>query len=404
MWKLMIADDEPKIRRGLANVLPWGQMGIEIVGEAENGEQAVELAEKLQPDLLLVDINMPLMDGLTMIERLGKTLQRSVVIVISGHDEFKYAQQAVQLKVFDYLLKPVLKSKLEEVVGRALEKLEETRRSEEEMSAMSNQLRKNSAMLRDQFLCNWLDGLMSGQDLEWNLNYFGLQWPGPVAMTVIKTVHHADGGQTMRIWDKKLLEFAVRNIAEEIAKAETQLRTAVFNDSRGRTIVLGDSAHDDLWDRMTRQIRDKAEEILRKSLLLETGDTPEGSMGVPDLYKRLTREIGAKSGLSPIVALTMKYIERHFHLPSLTLSDVAEGVQVSSTYLSKQLKRELGLSFIDYLTEVRIRKAIQLMSDPHIKVYEIAGRVGYSSQHYFSSAFKKVTGNSPMLYKRGIRP
>ncbi|MGO4182357.1 response regulator [Paenibacillus sp. TAF43_2] len=127
MWKLLIADDEPKIRRGLAKVLPWKELGIELVGEAENGLQALELAEERKPDILFVDICMPFVDGLEFIERLRQTLERSIVIVISGHDEFRYAQQAVKLHVFEYMLKPVMKSKLETVVRKAVSELEQKR-------------------------------------------------------------------------------------------------------------------------------------------------------------------------------------------------------------------------------------------------------------------------------------
>jgi two-component system response regulator YesN len=401
MWKLMIVDDEPKIRRGLAKILPWEEMGITLAGEAENGEQALEVAGRVRPDILFVDICMPMKDGLEMIEELGSMLEQSVVIVISGHDEFRYAQQAVQLKAFDYLLKPVMRSKLESVVQRAVQKLEDAHRSEEALRTMAQQLQKNSAMIRDHFLMKWMDEMMSEAEVEWNLNYFGLLWPNSVRMSVLKTVHNVDSG--LRVWDKKLLEFAVKNVCEDMIKEDGTLTAVVFNDLRGHTIILGASRDQAHWEEINAFIRDKAEMLLGKTILTESGHTEEGNNAIPALYQRLSKEMAVKGGLSPIVILTMKYIERHYHLPSLTLGNVAEGVQVSSTYLSKQLKREMGLSFIDYLTEVRVRKAIQIMSDPHIKVYEIAGQVGYSSQHYFSSAFKKVTGTSPMLYKRGIR-
>jgi two-component system, response regulator YesN len=400
MWKLLIADDEPKIRRGLAKVLPWEEMGITVVGEAENGLQALEMAARLKPDILFIDICMPHMDGLEMLEQLGRKIERSEVIVISGHDEFRYAQQAVQLKVFEYLLKPVMKSKLENVVIRAVRKLEETRQSEEALRAISKQLENNSAVIRDNFLVKWMDGLTNGEETEWNLNFSGLAWNHQVSMTVLKALQKVDFGRT--VWDKKLLEFAVQNIAGDIVE-ENQLHAVVFDDRRGHTVILGEPVRPSQWEQMNIKIRDKAEALLKKTIFLETGETAEGSRGAPALYHKLTKDIEDKGGLSPIVILAMKHIERHYHLPSLTLGDVADGVQVSSTYLSKQLKRELGSSFIDHLTEVRIKRAIQLMCDPHVKVYEIAGQVGYSSQHYFSSAFKKITGSSPMLYKRGIR-
>ena len=78
-------------------------------------------------------------------------------------------------------------------------------------------------------------------------------------------------------------------------------------------------------------------------------------------------------------------------------------MQISPTYLSRLLKQEIGVSFIEYLTHVRVQKAIQLIQDPATKLYEVAERVGYANQHYFSTAFKKVLGVSPAEYrKRGI--
>ncbi|MGO4182356.1 helix-turn-helix domain-containing protein [Paenibacillus sp. TAF43_2] len=176
----------------------------------------------------------------------------------------------------------------------------------------------------------------------------------------------------------------------------------VLNDKKGQIIVMGCIDSYNEWLKLGQKIQDKMEALLEKTIIFEQ-QAVESTEELPKLYRTLSRELGNKGSLSPIVILTKKFIDRNYYMPSLTLGDVAEGVQVSPTYLSKQLKRELGLSFIDYLTEVRIRKAIQLMSDPLFKVYEIAEKVGYSSQHYFSSAFKKVTGTSPMVYKKGIR-
>src|SRR5690606_4888573 len=146
------------------------------------------------------------------------------------------------------------------------------------------------------------------------------------------------------------------------------------------------------------KVQSKLEAVLEKTIIFEQ-TLIEGDVGdIPTAYQRLKAELKKKGSLSPVVVLAKKYIDRNYYQSELTLSNVAEGVQVSPTYLSKQLKRELGSSFIDYLTEVRINKAIQFMNDPAIKVYEIAEMVGYSSQHYFSNTFKKVTGSSPITY------
>ena len=95
------------------------------------------------------------------------------------------------------------------------------------------------------------------------------------------------------------------------------------------------------------------------------------------------------------------YIDTYFYQQDLSLKEVAEKVGVSPDYLSRLLKRELGISFVDYVTKIRVEKAIKFMNDPSIKFYEIAEQVGYSTQHYFSTAFKKVMGISPLIYRKG---
>lgn len=99
--------------------------------------------------------------------------------------------------------------------------------------------------------------------------------------------------------------------------------------------------------------------------------------------------------------LAIKYIEDNYYSNDLSVNDISDKLEVTSSYLSKLLKKETGLSFIDYLTNVRIKKAMCIMEDPSIKIYDVAELVGYSNQHYFCRAFKKVVGISPTEFKRG---
>ncbi|MFB9326432.1 response regulator [Paenibacillus aurantiacus] len=401
MWKLLIADDEPKIRRGLAKVLPWEEMGITVVGEAEHGLQAVELCEAHEPDILFVDICMPHLNGLEFIERLRQTRQDGIVIVISGHDEFRYAQQALKLGVFDYLLKPVMKSKLEDVVGKAVETLREARHEQQKRHFIEHQLGHHSAAIRSTFLNRWIGGQLSRDEIERNLAFFNLGLGGLVQLIVLKAVPNLDIGEKRRVWDKGLLAFSVHNIVQDLLADMSVPEHVVFTDAKGHILIVGNIGGGD-WHSRCGVLQEQVERLLEKPILMELSPALHGVAELADGYARLAAIMENKSSLTPIVMLTKTYIERHYQNPALTLGDVAEGIQVSPTYLSKQLKKELGLSFIDYLTEVRIQKAILLLSDPHLKVYEVAEKVGYSSQHYFSSAFKKVTGTSPTLHKRGV--
>lgn len=117
--KLLLADDEIRIREGLYQMVQSFNLPLTIVGTAKNGEEALSLAEVLEPDILLVDINMPKMSGLEFIKRLNESSPKEkTIIIISGFDEFEYARQAISLGVAEYLLKPIKEAELKEILKR----------------------------------------------------------------------------------------------------------------------------------------------------------------------------------------------------------------------------------------------------------------------------------------------
>jgi two-component system response regulator YesN len=120
-----------------------------VVAEAEDGAMALELAERERPDILLIDIRMPIMNGLELIERIAAVRRDCVIIVVSGHDEFEYAKKALQLKVFEYLLKPVSRDALAAVLARAAAELAGTRRQDLYLAWAREQLAKNMPLLRE---------------------------------------------------------------------------------------------------------------------------------------------------------------------------------------------------------------------------------------------------------------
>ncbi|MEK3890815.1 response regulator transcription factor [Bacillus sp. FSL K6-3431] len=401
MWKLVIADDEARIRRGLKNIIPWKEWNIEVVGEAEDGLSALEMATDLQPDMLFVDINMPFMDGLELVAKLKEQIMDCIIIIITGHDEFSYAQKSIKLNVFDYLLKPVVKGELEEVVGKAIDRLRKNQEFEERNNWTENQVKRHSMSLRDSFLRNWIQGSKTEEEVIENLKHFTIKLPKSTWMMAYRIVDNIDLGKTSRVWDKGLLEFSARNIIEEtLAALPFKL---VFSDGSGLIIVVIEN-NDQLRDiQMMGQVKERIESLLEKLVISSQKKLIESVIEFKGIYSELVANVNKQSQISPIVALAKKYIDQQYHQPRLSLKIVANEVKISPTYLSKQLKKELGLSFIDYLSEVRIKKAAMLMNDPSAMIYEVAEKVGYNSQHYFSNAFKKVTGSSPLHYRKGNR-
>lgn len=361
MYKALIADDEEIIRSGLSRLLARDP-DFEVAALAEDGEQALELAAERLPDLLLVDINMPFLNGLEFIERLEGVLRGAVIIVITGYDDFSYAQQALRLGVFDYLLKPVMEDAFYDAVGRAKQQLQTNRRQVKYLDWARMQLEKNRSSLVAAFLDGWLEGRYSEPEVAEQLGYLGISIPEPYGVTVAHL--SVNEGKTMvgQEWDENLLYYAAENIA--------------------------------------RELRELLEEHLPAQAVLS--QVPGDRLaGLPEAYDDAMELLEQREKCPQSVLEARRYIEERYADPCLSLQGAADRLHLSPQHLSRLFRHETGVTFVDYLSRVRIRRAVELLADGELKMYEIAERVGYSSQHYFSSAFKKVLGVSPMEYRRG---
>lgn len=124
MYRVVLVDDEALILRGLSTVIPWAEMGCEVVGTATNGQAGLELIRKLKPDILFTDIRMPNMDGLTMLAALGSEFPRMQTAVLTAYRDFDYARQAITLGVCRYLLKPSNLNELKETLRIMVSRLD----------------------------------------------------------------------------------------------------------------------------------------------------------------------------------------------------------------------------------------------------------------------------------------
>ena len=136
MMKVFLVDDEIAIRENLRNSFPWEEKGYQLVGEAPDGEMALPMLRDLNADILLTDIRMPFMDGIRLCEEVQRTMPWVERIILSGYDDFTYAQKAISLGVKEYLLKPVTARELEAALDRVRRQIEEKRRDRENLSAL----------------------------------------------------------------------------------------------------------------------------------------------------------------------------------------------------------------------------------------------------------------------------
>ncbi|MFB9760755.1 response regulator transcription factor [Ectobacillus funiculus] len=401
MIKLFIADDEPKIVRGLKKSLNWEEWGIQVVGEAHDGETAFEMAVELKPDLLFLDINMPFLNGLELIKKLRDELPSSIVIVISGHDEFSYAQEAIRLNVFEYLLKPVNFDDLRRVVTKATKLLEESRKKNQFVQWANEQLEENADLVRNSFLCKWVKGKLVKEEIYEQLRYFRLDWD-KAGVFVFKFRMKVAEGSLGEAWDMDLLLFSIKNIIEELLSSYAP--HVVFPDEKNHIVAIIPMGEIEPMYQLIKKFEEVIEKLTGKKVMIAKQLVEQPVFEMANVYNKLVEALNEQSMIMPVVLLAKRYIERYYYKQDLNLQEVAQAVNVSPTYLSRLLKEELGASFIDYLTKVRIQYAIEFMGNPSYKIYEIADKVGYSTQHYFSTAFKKVVGMSPSNYvKEGAR-
>lgn len=172
--KVLIVDDEHLIRNLIRMRMDWEQEGFEIVGEAPNAQQAMELVEQQKPDVLLTDIYMPNIDGIELSRRVLEKHPQMKIVVISGHDEFEYAQQSIQIGVFDFLLKPIRAGDLLQVARKLKRKIEEERSREGELARLKEELARNLPYLREKFLLQWLHGTLTREEIREQAEYYQL--------------------------------------------------------------------------------------------------------------------------------------------------------------------------------------------------------------------------------------
>ena len=139
--KILIVDDELWIRKGLIKNIDWDGLRMELAGEAIDGEDALNKVEASVPDIMLIDMRMPGMDGSELLKKMKTISPETVIIIISGYSDFEYTKEAIVNRAFDYILKPVEKNNLNEVLKKAVLHLDEMAR--QRLKEDDNKIRKD---------------------------------------------------------------------------------------------------------------------------------------------------------------------------------------------------------------------------------------------------------------------
>ncbi len=524
-YKVFFVEDEIAIREGIRDNVDWKACGFEFCGEAPDGEMALPLLYAAKPDVLITDIRMPFMDGLQLSQIVRDRLPATKIIILSGHDEFEYAQRAIKLGVFEYLLKPVSLQDLHHVLQKVASELEQERGEQQALQKLRDQVEENRAALRERFLLRLVTGAASPAEAIEKSQLLGIDLIARCYLVVAIRIEPSDRSEPLDVHRLRRAQQHATTLAENnpdaflLRKGLHEL-VLLLKGSSPETLH---EERDLLLERMRQAAKGAQCELIARSgtpqnriteicqSFLDAADGLEaaasgrksaggasdgfdeasllkvdksavedylrsgGAEGFDTFFETFSRPLGERALRSPvaksyvftdvvlasarfvdelggdvdqivpelgnietvlagiatigqlrervrsilaaalafrdnlvthqyagIIKQAQEYLERHYMDPELSLNDVAGQVSHSASHFSTLFSQETGHTFKEHLTEIRIKKAKELLRTTTLKAFEIGYQVGYKDPHYFSHVFHKNTGLTPMEFRAQV--
>lgn len=304
MYKMMIADDEPKIRNGLRKMLDYSQFGIEVVGEAEDGEITLREAAKKKPDILFLDICMPFLNGLELIGKLKEQVD-CLIVIITGYDQFAYMQEAIKLQVFDYLLKPVSKADLTDTAKRVCSELDKRRSKDRYFKWVNDRIEENFDTMRDNFFQNLTRKGMDSEQITSGLRFFNIHFTEQIGIVVLKIIKHSQFSKEVGGLDPNMMLFGVKNMAEELLGSDCFF---CFFDDAGNIVIIGNTRGIERWSPFCSDLCAHLGEYVGGSAAFESGIV-NSLTDVTAAYQELAQELKRKTAYRPITSSILQYID-----------------------------------------------------------------------------------------------
>lgn len=413
MYTIVVADDEAEIRQALIRRVDWQSVGFTVVGEAENGAEALELVEKLEPDLLLTDIRMPFISGIELARQVREVRPATQIAFLSGFDEFSYAQQAIQYNIISYLLKPISAQELTEELLKIKMKIDEKFRRFE-----TGEGEKADYHLLPFLMPLILDEFQDDEEHEQEKQLRERALQHGIIKSLQSDLHYTV--MVTRILDsegKNRTEEANVTSIDSIAKKYLKSVTFYMNGKMITFLTGTKGAFEKYLHIVAEEISQSVSRIMKKECLIGVGRVKSSLSDVHEAYveamkafiygKEKQTEINFvsdverhKNSAMIITEQAIDIIEKNYMNPDLSLVLVSSKIAVSPNYLSASIKKITGSTFIDLLSKKRIAIAKEFLLGSNMKIREIAEKCGYSDQHYFSYCFKKYMGVSPNECRR----
>ena len=178
-YKVLLVDDEEEVMDVIEHRICWKQMGFEVVGKAQNGVKALEISEKMQPDVVITDIKMPYMDGLELARNLKQDNPDVRILILTGFDEFEYAKEAVHLEIEEYILKPVNAKELSDCLKRLKDVLDKEREEKLNIRKLEQYYTDSLPVLQTNFFCSLIEGRITEGEIRKFMGAYRISLQGP---------------------------------------------------------------------------------------------------------------------------------------------------------------------------------------------------------------------------------
>ncbi|AIQ18615.1 AraC family transcriptional regulator [Paenibacillus sp. FSL H7-0357] len=385
---ILIADDERVIREGIKRTInhlyPEYQVFV-----ATRAEEAVKVLEEQRIHIVLTDILMPGMNGLEFMKISKRRYPYVKWIVISAHSEFSYAQEAIRLGARDYLLKPIGKNKLEEIINNLTLEIQK----DNDISRQGERLKASLRFLREgvfQRLASGLDigNLDIGPFIEDYHNFY------------LVMVQLDPGEKSAR-----LEHFIVENVLSELI--ELHGNGFVVNFDRQSLLGLVTLRENERIEPFQEELRDHLNHYLKMPFQILHSGLSYDFNTVPQVVKRM-REASAsqafeaeplKGSGEKAIDVALHFIREHYY-EDLSLEKMASVVFLNPAYFSQLFKQKTGQGYKEYVTSLRLEQAKLLLLNPKLKLAEIAERVGYQDMRHFTQMFRKKFQLTPTEYRQ----
>ncbi len=284
MFKVLIVDDEPYIRKGLVNIINWKNYDCEVCGEASDGVEGLEKIEALKPDIVFVDINMPEINGLDMIRQAKGLLPGSKFIILTGYRDFSYLQEAIKLGAYDYILKPSKIEEISEILNRAVFEMKLEREEEKEHEKMKSKYNESIPILKEKLLFDLIHGYkISYEDLNYQMKLYDLSLDEYLVMYVSIDEDLVSGDE---IDQKHLYQFGVFNTVMDMFSESYKVEKVVLNAQVVVFIIQNLSGSEIKLDKAA-QIAGNVQQLIRRCFnFTVTMSLSDPGFSADELYAR----------------------------------------------------------------------------------------------------------------------